>query len=120
MPEITAQIKPEARHFLPQDFILTDWETLKPYFQDLQDRSISSAAGLQQWLADLSELDAVISEDASWRQIRMTTDTTNSAYEEAFTYFVTEIEPPMKPYSNALNRRLAESPYLNTGLYPGH
>ena len=87
--------------------------SLKPYFQDLQDRSISSAAGLQQWLADLSELDAVISEDASWRQIRMTTDTTNSAYEEAFTYFVTEIEPPMKPYSNALNRRLAESPYLN-------
>ena len=35
----------------------------------------------------MSELEAVVSEDACWRQIRMTCDTENKKLEEAFTYF---------------------------------
>jgi oligoendopeptidase F len=45
----------------------------------------------------------------------MTLDTTNEEYEKAFTYFVTEIEPKMKPYSFALNQKLVASP-LTEGL----
>ena len=116
----TADIKPQARHFLPQSFTVTTWETLEPYFQNLQDREIGSPEALQQWLTDLSELEAVISEDASWRQIHMTLDTNNESYEEAFTYFVTEIEPKLKPYAFALNEKLIASPFtkdLDTRQY---
>ena len=109
----TADIKPNKRQFLPPGFSITTWEELQPYFQQLQDRTISNADEMQHWLTDLSELDAVISEDASWRQIHMTLDTTNQAYEDAFTYFVTEIEPKMKPYSFALNEKLIASPYAD-------
>jgi oligoendopeptidase F len=107
----------KQRQFLPADFKITDWESLQPYFEKLQSRTISNADDLHQWLADTSELEAVISEDASWRQIHMTLDTTNPEYEQAFTYFVTEIEPKMKPYFFALNKKLAESPF-SEGLDP--
>ncbi len=116
----TAAIKPAPRRFLPKDFVLTNWEALQPYFEQLQNRKTDTREALQGWLAALSELDAVISEDASWRQIHMTLDTTNAAYEEAFTYFVTEIEPKMKPYSFALNQKLIASPFaaeLDTAQY---
>src|SRR3954465_5436518 len=81
MNQMTANPQPVPRNFLPKDFTITTWEALQPYFQQLQDRSINSEADLQQWLKNVSELEAVISEDASWRQIRMTLDTTNTEYE---------------------------------------
>lgn len=107
----TADIKPPVRRFLPQSFSVTTWDKLQPYFQNLLDREIDSKEALQDWLYDLSELDAVISEDASWRQIHMTLDTTNKSYEDAFTFFVTEIEPRMKPYGFALNKKLMAAPF---------
>ncbi len=110
----------KARKFLPADFRITDWASLQPYFENLLERSIGTAADLHQWLDDISELESVISEDASWRQIRMTLDTTNEDYEQAFTYFVTEIEPKMKPYSFELNKKLVASPFtesLDQGRY---
>src|SRR3954471_21794032 len=111
MTESLATPVAKPRQFLPTDFKISDWESLQPYFEKLQSRTINNADDLHQWLADISELEAVISEDASWRQIRMTLDTTNPEYEEAFTYFVTEMEPKMKPYFFSLNKKLTDSPY---------
>lgn len=114
MTNRTANITATKRHLLPGDFIITDWASLEPYFKELQDRNINSAAELQQWLADLSELEAVIGEDACWRQIRMTCDTTDPALEEAFSYFVTEIEPHLKPYAFEINKKLLASPFRDS------
>ncbi|MGX5817931.1 M3 family oligoendopeptidase [Chitinophaga lutea] len=106
-----AHISAPPRRFLPQDFVMTTWDALQPYFEQLQQRELSSLQALEQWLQDLSELEAVISEDACWRQIRMTRDTANKAYEEAFTYFCMEIQPKLQPYADALNRKLLASPF---------
>ncbi|MCD6062931.1 MAG: family oligoendopeptidase [Flavipsychrobacter sp.] len=105
-------IAPIPRRFLPQDFTVTTWEVLKPYFEELKARPINKREDLADWLSDVSELEAVISEDASWRQIKMTCDTTNQEYEQAFTYFCLEIEPKMKPYFFELNKKLLASPYM--------
>jgi oligoendopeptidase F len=99
------------RTFLPQDFTLSTWDALQPYFETLLQQEINSEAELEQWLANISELEAVISEDACWRQIHMTCDTTNPAYEEAFTFFCMEIEPKMKPYAFELNKKLLACPF---------
>ncbi len=120
MKTMTADIQPKPRTFLSKDFTLTDWAALQPYFEQLKERTVNTKEDLQHWLNDLSELDAVISEDASWRQIRMTLDTTNTTYEDAFTYFVTEIEPRMKPYMFELNQKLIGSSFskdLDTAQY---
>ena len=101
-----------VRHFLPAGFAPTSWAAIAPYYEALEARELTSADSLKQWLSDLSELEAVIGEDAAWRQIKMTTDTTNPDYEAAFTEFVMEIEPQLKPRSFALYQKLIASPYL--------
>ena len=84
---MTADIKKLPRQLLPEDFAVSTWENLEPWFRELEDRPLKSKADLEKWLKDMSELEAVVSEDACWRQIRMTCDTENKALEEAFTFF---------------------------------
>ena len=110
----------KERKLLPVDFKITNWEALLPYFEELIKRELSNKAELEHWLQDVSELEAVISEDACWRQIKMTCDTTNKEYEEAFTYFCMEIEPKMKPYGFELNKKLLACPFtkeLDNSIY---
>lgn len=109
--DIMAMIEKIKRNFLPEDYQLTDWASLEPYLQDLKNRELNDKDALDKWLHDVSEVEAVIGEDAAWRQIKMTLDTTNKEYEEAFTYFVMEIEPKLKPYFFDLNKKLLDCPY---------
>jgi oligoendopeptidase F len=111
MMQADAAIEKLPRHFLPEDFQVTTWDDLQPYFEALQQREIGSEKDLEQWLKDISELEAVVSEDACWRQIRMTQDTTNKDYQEAFNYFCMEIQPKLQPYAFALNKKLLECPF---------
>ncbi|MBC7589260.1 MAG: M3 family oligoendopeptidase, partial [Chitinophagaceae bacterium] len=108
---LTAKIQKIPRHFLPQDFVVTTWESLEPFFKNLLDREINSKADLEQWLKDISEAEAVISEDACWRQIKMTCDITDKSLEENFTFFCMEIQPKLQPYADALNKKLINSPF---------
>ncbi|MET4108131.1 M3 family oligoendopeptidase [Hymenobacter sp. UYP22] len=100
------------RHFLPESFTVTDWATIKPYFEELRDRQINSVAELDQWLLHRSELEAVLSENLAWRYIRMTCNTQDQASSEAFQYFVSEIEPNVAPYDHALNEKMMASEFL--------
>src|SRR5829696_3233229 len=111
--EYTAQITSIPRKYLPSDFKITDWAGLEPYFKELLERPVQSQDQLEQWLMDVSETEAVIGEDAAWRQIRMTCDTENKALEDAFTYFVMEIQPKIQPYADKLNRKLLENEYTS-------
>jgi oligoendopeptidase F len=108
----TADIKKLQRHFLPQDFAVTDWAALEPYFKTLLEQEITSKEGLEKWLLDMSELEAAVNEDACWRQIKMTCDNENKALEDAFNFFCLEIQPQIQPYSDALNKKLLASPFL--------
>jgi len=110
--QYTAEIKKLPRHFLPAVFEITDWDSLEPYFKNLLEREINSKEELEQWMKDSSELEAVVSEDACWRQIRMTCDTENKKLEEAFAFFMMQIQPKIQPYADKLNRKLVDSPYL--------
>ncbi len=108
-----ADIKKLPRHYVPQDFKLTNWEALEPLCKELLDRPINSKGQLEQWLHDVSELEAVVSEDACWRQIKMTCDTTDKSLEEAFAFFCMEIQPKLQPYADALNKKLIASSFVN-------
>jgi oligoendopeptidase F len=109
----SAEIEKLKRHFIPNDFNLTDWASLEPYLKNLLEREINSREDLEHWMKDSSELEAVISEDACWRQIKMTCDTQNKALEESFTFFVMEIQPYIQPYADKLNKKLIESPFTS-------
>lgn len=109
----TADIKKLERKFIPADFKISDWNSLEPFFKNLAERPLQSRSDLEQWLKDMSELEAVVSEDACWRQIKMTCDTTDKSLEEAFAFFCMEIQPKVQPYADQLNRKLVECPFTN-------
>ncbi len=109
----SADIKKLPRTFLPTDFAVTDWASLEPYFKNLLERAITGKASLEQWLKDQSELEAAVSEDACWRQIKMTCDTENKELEEAFNYFCLQIQPQIQPMADALNKKLMATPFLS-------
>lgn len=107
----SADIRKIERRFLPAEYQITDWTSLEPYFQDLSERELHSGNDLERWLKDMSELEAVVSEDACWRQVRMTCDTENKELEEAFNFFCLEIQPRIQPYADLLNRKLMDCPF---------
>jgi oligoendopeptidase F len=110
----TADIRKIPRHYIPENFSITNWEGLQPFFEELSAREIHSPESLEQWMRDISELEAIVNEDACWRQVRMTCDTENKALEEAFNYFYLEIHPKVQPYADQLNRKLISSPHLSS------
>lgn len=104
--------RPE-RKFLPDQFQVASWDVLKPYFDNLLERKLESVEALKKWLRDRSELESVISEDMAWRYIRMTRYTENQEYLKHYQDFVQNIQPEIAPVSDALNKKAAESPFLN-------
>jgi len=114
MIQASTDIKKKERQFLPKDFEVTTWDKLELYLKDLAERNITSKEALEGWLEDVSELEAVVSEDACWRQVRMTCDTENTALRDAFNYFYTDIQPHIQPYSDLINKKLVNCEYTKT------
>ena len=104
--------KRPLRKFLTEDFGVTNWEDLKPYFDKLLERSINSPADLRLWFQDRSELESAISEDMGWRYIRMTCYTENKEFKARYEDFVQNIQPQIAPVSDELNRKAADSLFL--------
>jgi oligoendopeptidase F len=99
------------RTFLPQDFTIQTWTELQPYYDNLVAKDISTKASFEAFLAELSELESVVSEDLAWKYIKMTCDTTNKALEESYIDFVTNIQPNIAPYDDQLNHKIANSEF---------
>ena len=96
--------------FLPEDRKLESWESLRPFFDELLRRPISSLNDLMRWMNDRSTLNAWLEEDLAWRYIRMNCDTSVKDHADRYALFVTEIEPRVKHSSFLSDRKLVESP----------
>lgn len=101
------------RKFVKEDFTLKTWEDVLPYFEMLLQASFDSLQSFENWLQQKSELDAVLEEDAAWRYIRMSIDTTNKTFAEDYSYFMTEIQPKMAPYEDQLNNKMMDCPFVS-------
>ncbi|GAB2571415.1 M3 family oligoendopeptidase [Spirosoma areae] len=102
-----------ARPFIGETLELTSWDDVKPLFDDLRERPIHNADDLRQWLLDRSELESYLSENFAWRYIRMTCDTASEDLVNQLNFFIAEIQPPMTAYSNDLDLKAVNSPYLS-------
>lgn len=109
----TVTPQPRKFRFLPEAFHFDLWSELEPFYQELLDRPILSVTDLEAWIMDRSELDAVISEDFSWRYIRVTVDSANEQANEAYQYAAQELSPKIASFEDTLNRRLAENPFCD-------
>jgi oligoendopeptidase F len=104
-------LQKKERSFVSKDLKIESWDDLKPYFDELVNREINSLELFKTWLKDKSELDAVIEENCAWRYIRMTIDTRDEELSNAYTFFVTQIQPELAPYDDILNQKIHQSPF---------
>src|SRR4051812_2648774 len=93
------------RHFIVDNLDFDSWQSLHPYYEDLKTRPLNTSDELKKWIADLSELDAAVSEYLGWLYIRMTCDTLDKKLSDAYNYFVSEIQPLIAPYDDELNKK---------------
>ena len=109
----TININPPVRKFLAADFQLSTWESVKPLFDNLVERSINDVDDLRKFFTDRSELESYLSENFAWRYIKMTCDTGDKEIKAHFDQFVTEIQPHLAEYDDVLNKKTLESPFLD-------
>jgi oligoendopeptidase F len=99
------------RRFLPEAFRVQDWEGLEPFYRDLLARPLRSREELLRWMADRSELEAAVQEDARWRFVQSTRDTGNPEFLEAFRAFTAGIKPQVSRVEQALDRKFLDCPH---------
>ena len=105
-------LREEERTFVPREFKVTTWSRLKPYYNELLNRTICSREELEQWLKDKGELDAVVSEAFSWRYINVTVDSSDERSEELYQYAVQKLAPKITSFENELDRKLVECSFI--------
>ncbi|CAG5073748.1 hypothetical protein DYBT9623_04902 [Dyadobacter sp. CECT 9623] len=108
-----------SRVFIGEEFDLKSWDDVQPLFENLQNREINSAADLKQWFSDRSEVESYLSENFAWRYIRQTCDTANTSLINALQFFITEIQPKLAEYGNALDKKVVDNPFLSELTEPG-
>lgn len=110
MKKNISEIKPLERKYLPKDFKIKEWDTLKEYFQELLSRPIDDLSSMKKLLEDWSEIECALEEEMAWRYIRMTCDTSNKEHQEAYQEYMTSFLPKTMDMNNQINKRVNESP----------
>ena len=90
-----------------------NWSDIQPVYQEFLDREIDSAESLEQWLLELGQFDAFVSETGSMLYVEMTCDTENEEIKQAYLDFVEQVQPELAKVGDLLNRKLAESPHAD-------
>ncbi len=94
--------------FVPEHLDAASWSALEPLVNALQSRPVGSVSELEQWLLDRSEFDAACSESRANLYIAMTCRTDDPATGAAWTRYLDEVPPRLKPASFELDKRQVE------------
>ncbi len=106
--------------FVPAELDATDFSQLEPLFVSLLERPVTSVEELETWLVDRGELEAACSEAMALLYIAMTCNTSDEKAASAYTKFIEEIPPKIKPLAFELDKRqkqLAEELGLSGDRY---
>ncbi|MEM7204345.1 MAG: M3 family oligoendopeptidase [Planctomycetota bacterium] len=94
------------RRFLPEDFAAGDLAQLEPRLTELADRDLSTAAAVEGWLLDESELFSAYGAELARRYIEMTRHTDSAEAREQFLQLEREVSPRVKVLKDQLDQRL--------------
>ncbi|MFU8828761.1 MAG: hypothetical protein ACNA8P_04915, partial [Phycisphaerales bacterium] len=91
--------------FVPADINGASWEALDPLYTDLLERPVTTPQELDRWLLDRSELDSSASEARANLYIRMTCHTDDKDAAQAWSTYLDEVPPKLKPVGFKLDQR---------------
>ncbi len=98
--------------FLPDNFSVSKWKDVKPFFDELEKREITSIASLEKWLQDRSELYEALEEELAWRYINTNRHTDNEHYKKSYIEYITQILPEEEKAANRLDKKLVNNPFF--------
>lgn len=96
-----------ATDFVPARLDATKWANIEALYTALLQRPVKTAADLEQWLLDRSELDAACSESRANLYINMTCHTDDEKIQAAWSAYLDEVPPKLKPVSFELDKKQA-------------
>lgn len=105
--------EPRKRKFLPEEFRITVWSKLKPYYSELERRAIGSVSDLEHWIYDWNEISALFREEINWRYIKLSINTYDEDAKALYNYIIQRILPKVVEVDHTLNIKLLESPFKN-------
>ena len=98
---------PALTGFVPANLDATRWPMIEPLVRALLERPVSSGGDLERWLHDRSELDAACSEARADLYIAMTCKTDDQGASGAWTRYIEQTDPMLKPAAFELDKRQA-------------
>jgi len=107
---MTANAPIVARSFVPAQTDPTQFEQIEPLYKQLLDRPLETRAEIERFLADFSELSAVVEEQGTRLYIDKSCHTDDAEIERRYLHFVESVEPRTKPLYFQLQKKLLESP----------
>ncbi len=97
---------------MPGTIDLGDWSAIEPLFAELEKRApaYTTAAELERWLLDQSELTSALDEEQARRYIAKSCHTDNADAEKAFLDFIENVKPQIKPWQFKLDQLYLQHP----------
>ena len=99
----------------PDAFKEAVWEDVAPFYEELAVRPLD-ASNVEQWLADWSRFESLLSEASALASFAYTCDTSDPEREAAQLRFGTQISPKAQEQRVRLQQRLVALGYVRPGL----
>jgi len=99
-------------NFIADDFDIQNFESIKPYYEDLENRILVSVNDLETWMKDRSALKEKIYEAQGWLFINVQRKTKNDKYKSLFENYNINVLPKINPYAHRLDQKFMECPYV--------
>ncbi len=103
-------VKRPDRQYFPNDLVFENWQSVQEFYASLQTSTVEHLDTLMEFIAKRSELDKIVEEAFRWFYVKMTCDTENEVYKNAYESFITETMPELMKVSNELNLKVYHSP----------
>jgi oligoendopeptidase F len=101
----TAAPPDQPSPFVPAGLDASRWAAVEPLVRALKDRPVASAAELERWLADRSDLEAACSEARAELYIATSCNTDDPAIAAAYTAYLEDVAPRLEVAAFELDRR---------------
>jgi oligoendopeptidase F len=104
----------EHRYYVPMTIDLTNWDDIKPLFDDLLNRKLDSAEALEQLILDSSGLDAAMEEEHARIQLATSVNTADEEAKKRFNRFQETVISQAGSLSNQVELKILQCPFLDS------
>lgn len=98
---------------VPENLDATQWENIRPLYEELLNRELKCEGCLEQLILDRSELDSAVSEASGNLYITMTRHTDDEGARNAYLSFIENVEPHLKTMGFELDKTIVQSPHAS-------